>query len=81
MQDALCDGAELALLGLGERVEDQAAHLVDVGGCGTGNRVLARVGEGGQGVAAVGGVRAAPDPAALSKRPTTLDSRESVLPV
>ena len=51
--DAPADLAQLPGLGLGQRVEDQAADLLDVAGRGLGHLGPAMAGQGGQGVAAV----------------------------
>ena len=52
--DAPADFAQLPGLGLGQRVEDQAADFVGVAGRGRDHLRLALAGQGGQGVAAVG---------------------------
>jgi transposase len=63
--DPLPDGGELVGLGLGERVEDESADLVDVAGGGGDDLVPAVVGEAGEGIAAVGGVGGAAHPVLL----------------
>ncbi len=63
--DAAADVAQLPGLGLGQRVEDQAADLLDVAGGGLGYLRQALVGQDRQGVAAVGRVGGAARPAVL----------------
>src|SRR6266851_3711301 len=63
--DATAYLAQLPGLGLGQRVEDQAADLLDVAGRGLGHLRLALAGQDRQGVAAVGRVGGAAHPAAL----------------
>jgi hypothetical protein len=64
-EDATADLAQLPALGLGQRVENEAADLLDVAGRGLGYFRLALAGQDGQGVAAVGRIGSAAYPATL----------------
>ena len=64
-QDALRDGAQLALLRLREWNEDEAADLRDMRGCAGDDLGPAVLGEEGERVAAVGRIGRPAHPAAL----------------